>query len=83
MLMGICCLNVANASKLSKYLNKIEAKEKARKERHIKEDMNFSNFSFRFKRQFTDRNGHHCREYDVRSKSNPYRFGEYIVCDER
>jgi hypothetical protein len=76
-------LIVGNASKLSKYLNKMDNEERARQEQEWRGDMNFNDFSFRLDKRYTDRRGQRCRDYLFRSRSNPYRHGYYTVCDER
>lgn len=73
----------ADASKLSRYLNKVDNEERARQEREWREDMNFADFSFRLDRRYVDNRGQRCRDYVFRSRSNPYRHGFYSVCDER
>lgn len=77
------CLSVSHASKLSKYLNKVDENDRAQQEREWREDMNFADFSFRLDKRYTDGRGQRCRDYVFRSRSNPYRHGFYSVCDER
>jgi hypothetical protein len=77
------CLSVSHASKFSKYLNKVEENDRAQQEREWREDMNFSDFSFRLDKRYTDARGQRCRDYVFRSRNNPYRHGFYSVCDER
>ncbi|MCP0914865.1 hypothetical protein NKV53_11060 [Legionella sp. 27cVA30] len=81
--LTLFCLSTAYGSKLSKFLNKLEAEEKAEQQRERQLDMNFSDFEFRFERRYTDSYGKRCREYEFRSRSNPYRHGQYTVCDDR
>lgn len=76
-------LSVGYASKLSKFLNNMEAEDKARQQREWQQDMNFNDFAFRLDRRYTDDHGQQCRDYVFRSRSNPYRHGYYTVCDER
>lgn len=73
----------AFASKLSHYLHKQEAKEQAQQEQEIRGDMNFADFNFRLSKRYVNERGERCRDYDARSRSNPYRHSYYTVCDER
>lgn len=82
VLMVVLCAPFAHGSKLSHFLNKMEAKDKARAEQERRQDMNFNDLSFRLQRRFTEF-GQQCRDYEFRSRSNPYRHGHYTVCDER
>ena len=74
---------LAHGSKFSKFIHKMDAEEKARQQQEWQQDMNFSDISFRLNRRFVDNRGESCREYIFRSRSNPFRHGEYMVCDER
>ncbi|GGI86791.1 hypothetical protein GCM10007966_14310 [Legionella impletisoli] len=60
----------------------MEARDKARKENEIKQDMNFSDFAYKYERRFTNAKGESCREYTFRSKSNPYLHGTHTICNE-
>lgn len=82
-ILALSCLSFAHASKFSEFFNKMDAREKARKEKEMQQDLNFSDFAFRFDRRFTNDRGDQCREYTARSRSNPYRNGRYVICDER
>lgn len=75
--------SVGYASKLSKFLKKMDEEEKERQEREWRQDMNFGDFVFRLDRRYTGEHGQQCRDYKFRSRSNPYRHGYYTVCDER
>ncbi len=83
ILSAVLCLTLGHASKLSKYLNKMEANDKARQAQEWQQDMNFGDFAFRLDKRYVDDRGQHCRDYVFRSRSNPYRHGYYSVCDER
>ncbi|WP_133128057.1 hypothetical protein [Legionella nagasakiensis] len=82
LLLGMMCLSTVYGSKLSKYLHKRDEQEKAQQQREWQQDMNFGDFAFRLQRRFVDDRGQRCREYVFRSRSNPYRHGRYIICDE-
>lgn len=82
VLMVVLCVPFAHGSKLSHFFNKLDAEDKARTQREWQQDMNFSDLSFRLERRFTEF-GQQCREYEFRSRSNPYRHGHYTVCEER
>lgn len=83
LLIAATFLSVGYASKLSKYLNKMEADSRAQQEREWQQDMNFADFSFRLDKRYVDDRGQRCRDYVFRARSNPYRQGYYTVCDER
>ncbi|MDI9819636.1 MULTISPECIES: hypothetical protein [unclassified Legionella] len=83
ILIAAMFLSIGNASKLSKFLDKMEEKNKARQAREWQQDMEFSDFVFRLDKRYTDERGQHCRDYVFRARSNPYRHGYYTVCDER
>lgn len=82
--------SVAHASKLSHYIQKQKDRERARVEAddarlqaQVRQDTNFADFAFRFEKSYVDNNGQQCRDYIIRSRSNPFRHGYYTVCDER
>lgn len=79
----VSCFSPLEASKLSKYLKKMDAEEKARQEQEWRNDMNFADLSFRLDKRYTDERGQTCRDYQFRARSNPYRHGYYTVCEER
>ena len=83
LLVASLCVSPAYSSKLSKYLNKVDAESRAQQQREWQQDMNFADLDFRLDRHFSDETGQQCREYMFRARSNPYRHGPYIVCDER
>lgn len=83
LMMASIMMSSVHSSKLSKFFNKMEEKDKARREREWQQDMNFNDHAFRLKRRFTDEHGQSCREYVFRARSNPYRHGQYVVCDSR
>ena len=83
LLIVSLCFSVAHASKLSKYMNKMDAEEKAEQQREWREDMDFGDLSFRLERRYMDDRGQRCRDYIFRARSNPYRHGNYVICDER
>lgn len=73
----------AHASKLSKFINKQKAHAKERNQQELRQDMDFADFSFRKQKRYVNERGEQCREYSMRSRSNPYRHGLYTVCNER
>ncbi len=77
------CVNTSYASKLSKYLNKVDADQRAQQAQELRQDMNFNDFAFRLKERYADDHGQHCRDYEFRGRSNPYKHGYFTVCDER
>lgn len=82
LLVSILCVSLANASKLSEFLRKSEERDRVRVETTMRQDMNFADFSFRLNRNFRDdRSGENCRDYEFRSKSNPYKHGYYTICE--
>jgi len=83
VLITCLCFTSSYASKLSKYMDKMDAQEKAEQQREWQQDMNFADLSFRLERRFVDDRGQRCRAYVFRARSNPYRHGQYIACDER
>lgn len=83
LFLAALCITPVFSSKLSKFLNQMEEKDKAAQQREWQQDMNFADLSFRLERRYTDDRGQHCRSYIFRAKSNPYRHGNYVVCDER
>lgn len=86
-MVGLCVLAFFStgtfASKLSHYLHKQEAKDQAQQEQEVRSDMNFADFNFRLSKRYVNERGERCRDYEARSRSNPYRHGYYTVCDER
>lgn len=83
LLMLLFCVNGAYSSRLSKFLNKMDAEQKQRDAQEWQQDMNFADFVFRLQRRYVDERGEACRDYEFRARSNPYRHGYYTVCDER
>ena len=81
--LSILVVTSVHASKLSKFLNDMDARENARVERERKEDLNFSDYAFKLDRRFQGSHGDSCREYVARSRSNPFKSGRYIICDGR
>jgi len=86
MVLAMPC---ADASKLSHFFKKMdaqekshEARDKAKKEQEMKEDLNFGDYAYRLDKRFTNDKGFACREYALRSKSNPFKNGRFEVCDE-
>jgi len=84
------CFNLGHASKFSKFLNKMdedqkrhEVEQKHREAIEMQQDMSFADFSFRLKDRYVDERGQHCRNYEFRARSNPYKHGYFTVCDER
>ena len=83
ILLSMLALTSVNASKLSKFMNDMSAREHARAEKERKQDLNFGDYAFKLKRRFESPQGGSCREYVARSRSNPFRSGSYTICDER
>ncbi|WP_045097710.1 hypothetical protein [Legionella fallonii] len=73
-------ISTGHSSRLSKFLNKLDEEQKQRDAREWQQDMNFGDFVFRLQKRYDER-GQHCRDYEFRSRSNPYRHGYYTVCD--
>lgn len=71
------------SSKLSQFLNKMDENQKRQQAQELQQDMNFSDFAFRLKERYVDKQGQQCRDYEFRGRSNPYKHGYYTVCDER
>lgn len=82
LLILITFVSLGYASKLSKFLNKMEADNRAQEQREWQQDMNFNDFAFRLDRRYIDDQGQNCRDYEFRARSNPYRHGYFTVCDE-
>lgn len=80
LLMSLC-ISVGYSSKLSKFLNKLDEEQKQRDAREWQQDMNFGDFVFRLQKRYSNERGRHCRDYEFRSRSNPFRHGYYSVCD--
>ncbi|ARG96307.1 hypothetical protein [Legionella micdadei] len=76
-------MTTGHASKLSKFLHKMDEENRAREQREWQQDMNFGDFSFRLEKRYVDDRGQECRDYIFRARSNPYRHGFYTVCEER
>lgn len=76
------CVASGYSSKLSKFLNKMEDDQKQQQAEELRQDMNFADFSFRLQQRYVD-HGQHCRDYEFRARSNPYRHGYFTVCDDR
>jgi len=76
-------LSVSYASKLSKFFKDMEKKEQEQQAREWQQDMDFKDFVFHLEKRYTDEHGAHCRDYEFRARSNPFRHGYYTVCDER
>ncbi|WP_133130166.1 hypothetical protein [Legionella yabuuchiae] len=83
LVLAMGLITTTHASKLSDFFNKMEARDKARKEQEIKQDMNFSDFAYKYERRFTNAEGESCREYIFRSRSNPYLHGRHTICNGR
>lgn len=77
------CFSVGYASKLSKFFNDADQKDRAMQQQEWQQDMNFADLSFRLEKRYTDGRGQRCRDYVFRSRSNPYRHGFYSVCEDR
>lgn len=82
LLLSICATGVYS-SKLSKFMNKMEAQENQRAAQEWQQDMNFADFAFRLQQRYVDNHGQNCRDYEFRGRSNPYKHGYMTVCDDR
>ncbi|AOW58730.1 TPA: hypothetical protein JBB06_11885 [Legionella pneumophila subsp. pneumophila] len=89
VLLAMVC-SAGFTSKLSKFLNKMDAEQKQRDAeqkqrdaRELQQDMNFGDYAFRLKERYVDDRGQRCRDYEFRGRSNPYRHGYFTVCDDR
>ncbi|CZG85681.1 TPA: hypothetical protein JBE46_12500 [Legionella pneumophila subsp. pneumophila] len=82
VLLTVVC-SAGFSSKLSKFLNKMDAEQKQRDAQELQQDMNFGDYAFRLKERYVDDRGQRCREYEFRGRSNPYRHGYFTVCDDR
>ena len=78
-----CLFSMVHASKLSKFLKDMDRNDRERQEQEWRQDMNFNDLTFRLERRYVDNRGQNCRDYEFRSRSNPFRHGYYTVCDER
>lgn len=85
MAMVLCCnfIGTANASKLSKYLHKMDENQRQREAQEWQQDMDFANYAFRLQQRYVDEHGQQCRDYEFRGRSNPYIHGMYTVCNDR
>lgn len=85
MLIILLSLSVynADASKLSKFLNKMDEEQKQKESQELRQDMNFNDFAFRLNERYVDNKGQHCRDYEFRGRSNPYKHGFLTACDDR
>lgn len=90
VLMALMMVPIANSSKLSRYMNKMDAQAQAQQQeiqaqqrQEWQQDMNFKDLDFRLDRRYFDDQGQSCRAYVFRARSNPYRHGTYTVCEER
>ncbi|AUB69999.1 TPA: hypothetical protein OX050_002477 [Legionella pneumophila] len=82
VLLTVVC-SAGFPSKLSKFLNKMDAEQKQRDAQEWQQDMNFGDYAFRLKERYVDDRGQRCRDYEFRGRSNPYRHGYFTVCDDR
>lgn len=90
ILLVSLCIGTGYASKLSKFLDKMDsdqkqqaAQQRQREAQEMQRDMNFADFAFRLQQRYTDNRGQRCRDYEFRARSNPYKHGYLTVCDER
>lgn len=83
ILLVSLCVSTGYASKLSKFLNKIDEDQKNQQAQELRQDMSFNDFAFRLKERYVDNHGQHCRDYEFRGRSNPYKHGYFTVCDDR
>ena len=83
LLVSLCVMGTGYASRLSKFLNKMDEEQKQRDAQEWQQDMNFGDFVFRLQKRYSDDHGQRCRDYEFRARSNPYRHGYFTVCDER
>lgn len=75
--------STVTASKLSHYIDKVNARDRAAQQQETQQDMNFADFSFRLDSRYVSDDGERCRDYSLRSRTNPFKHGTYTVCDER
>lgn len=87
MMLSICF--VAESSKLSHFFHKQNEKERAAAakeqeafQRQTQEDMQVTDMTFRFIRRYTNEKGEPCRDYDFRSRKNPFLYGTYHICNQ-
>lgn len=83
MTLLICFIPMGHASKLSRFIEKSNERDRVREENLQRQDMNFADFAFRLDKRYIDNRNQKCRDYVFRSRSNPYRHGFYTVCEER
>lgn len=83
LLVSLCFVSTGYSSKLSKFLNKMDADQKQQEAQELQRDMSFPDFAFRLQERYVDKQGQHCRDYEFRARSNPYKHGYLTVCDER
>lgn len=76
-------VTTGQASKLSKFLHKMEEENRVRQQQEWQQDMNFADLSFRLEKRYVDERGQDCRDYIFRARSNPYLHGYYTVCEKR
>lgn len=81
LLCVFLCVSTGYSSKLSTFLNKVDEDQKRQEAQELQQDMNFGDFSFRLQKRYVDDQGQHCRDYEFRARSNPYRHGYYTVCE--
>jgi hypothetical protein len=74
--------SMSYASKLSKFLEDMDKRDRQRQEQERRQDMNFNDFSFRLVKRYVSNQGQNCRDYEFRSRSNPFLHGYYTVCNE-
>lgn len=77
------CVGLGHASKLSKFLNKVDEDQKRQAALELQQDMNFNDLAFRLTQRYVNDHGQHCRDYEFRGRSNPYKHGFYTICDDR
>lgn len=81
LLLTVCSVSPLAASKLSHYIDKTNARDRAQQQQEVQQDMNFADFAFRIQNRYVNDQGERCRDYQAVSRSNPYRHGIFTVCD--
>ena len=78
---------MADASKLSQYLRKQEARQQERQRedqmaanQQLQKDMNFQDFTFRLVKRY-GQGAEQCRDYEFRSRNDPFLHGYFTACN--
>ena len=81
-ILVLSMMPLAHASRLSHHFDKSKERRHERNENMVQSDMNFADYAFRLDRKYQDGN-RFCRDYEGRSRSNPYKNAHLTICDER